>query len=300
MRTVLGFDGTARELLTDLAADGGAVLFVDNLDFFEDEERRIVVDLVREAAGIPGFAVIATARRNFGVEEPNWLPSDALDHLGRAEPIMIDELSDAEVDEIRHAAPGLAPLLADTHPARDVTRNLFRLARLVTRPKDAMVLRTEADMAEQWWQTADGKLDGDHRDRARLLRVLAEVALSHAGPLDASIHPAEAVDALVTSETLRDLRNDRVAFRHDVLREWAIGNLLHSDPTMIERLPLTRLASAALARVWSSPHAWLLSVRLIARAGNLSLNVLAARAHMVPGVVRHCWPSFDPKSRPSC
>lgn len=248
MRAVLGFDGTARELLTDLAADGGAVLFVDNLDFFEDEERRTVVDLVREAAGIPGFAVIATARRNFGVEEPSWLPPDALDHLGRAEPIMIDELSDAEVDEIRHAAPRLAPLLADTHPARDVTRNLFRLARLVTRPEDAMVLRTEADMAEQWWQTADGKLDGDHRDRARLLKALAEVALSHARPLDVSNHPAQAVDALVASETLRDLRNDRVAFRHDVLREWAIGNLLHSDPTMIERLPLTRPASAALAR----------------------------------------------------
>lgn len=248
MRAVLGFDGTARELLTDLAADGGAVLFVDNLDFFEHEERRTVVDLVREAADIPGFAVIATARRNFGVEEPSWLPPDALDHLGRAEPIMIDELSDAEVDEIRHAAPRLAPLLADTHPARDVTRNLFRLARLVTRPEDAMVLRTEADMAEQWWQTADGKLDGDHRDRARLLKALAEVALSHAGPLDVSNHPAQAVDALVASETLRDLRNDRVAFRHDVLREWAIGNLLHSDPTMIERLPLTRPASAALAR----------------------------------------------------
>ena len=248
MRAVLGFDGTARELLTDLAADGGAILFVDNLDFFEDEERRTVVDLVREAADIPGFAVIATARRNFGVEEPSWLPPDALDHLGRAEPIMIDELSDTEVDEIRHAAPRLAPLLADTHPARDVTRNLFRLARLVTRPEDAMVLRTEADMAEQWWQTADGKLDGDHRDRARLLKALAEVALSHAGPLDVSNHPAQAVDALVASETLRDLRNDRVAFRHDVLREWAIGNLLHSDPTMIERLPLTRPASAALAR----------------------------------------------------
>ncbi|MDP1947074.1 MAG: ATP-binding protein [Nitrospirota bacterium] len=248
MRAVLGFDGTARELLTDLAADGGAVLFVDNLDFFEDEERRTVVDLVREAAGIPGFAVIVTARRNFGVEEPSWLPPDVLDRLGRAEPIMIDELSAAEVDEIRHAAPRLAPLLADTHPARDVTRNLFRLARLVTRPEYAIVLRTEADMAEQWWQTADGKLDGDHRDRARLLKALAEVALSHAGPLDVSNHPAQPVNALVASETLRDLRNDRVAFRHDVLREWAIGNLLHSDPTMIERLPLTRPASAALAR----------------------------------------------------
>lgn len=248
MRAVLGFDGTARELLTDLAADGGAVLFVDNLDFFEDEERRTVVDLVREVASIPGFAVIATARRNFGVEEPSWLPPDSLDHLGRAEPIMIGELSDAEVDEIRYAAPRLAPLLADTHPARDVTRNLFRLAHLASRLGDAQVLRTEVDMAEQWWKMADGKLDGDHRNRARLLRALAEVALSHAGLLDVSNHPAQSVDALVTSETLRDLRNDRVAFRHDVLREWAIGNLLHSDPTMIERLHLSRPASVALAR----------------------------------------------------
>ena len=90
MRAVLGFDGTARDLLTDLAGNGGAILFVDNLDFFNDEERRTVVDLVREAASVPGFAVIVTARRNFGVEEPNWLPSDALERLGRAEPILIE------------------------------------------------------------------------------------------------------------------------------------------------------------------------------------------------------------------
>ena len=249
MRAVLGFDGTAHDLLTDLAADGGAVLFVDNLDFFDDEERSTVVDLVREAASVPGFAVIATARRNFGVEEPNWLPADALDRLGRADPIMIGELSDAEVDEIRHAAPKLAPLLADTHPARDVTRNLFRLARLASRPGDAPIPRTEVDMAEQWWQTADGRLDDDHRDRARLLKALAEAGDSRMPNRWTSvIIPAKAVNALVASETLRDLGNDRVAFRHDVLREWAIGNLLHSEPTMIERLPLDRPASAALAR----------------------------------------------------
>jgi hypothetical protein len=118
MRAVLGFDGTARDLLTDLAGDGGAVLFIDNLDFFDDGERRTVVDLVREAASVPGFFVIVTARRNFGVEEPNWLPPEALDRLGRAEPIVIGELSEPEVEEMRHAAPRLAPLLADTHPAR--------------------------------------------------------------------------------------------------------------------------------------------------------------------------------------
>jgi len=248
MRAALGFDGTASDLLTDLASNGGAILFVDNLDFFNDEERRTVVDLVREAASIPGFAVIVTARRNFGVEEPNWLPSDALERLGRAEPILISELSEAEVDEMRHAAPKLAPLLADTHPARDVIRNLFRLARLANRAGDEPTPRTEVDMAEQWWQTADGRFDGDHRERARLLKALAEQALSRAELLDVSDRPARAVDALVASESLRDLGNDRVAFRHDVLREWAIANLLYSESTTIERLPLDRPASAALAR----------------------------------------------------
>jgi hypothetical protein len=204
--------------------------------------------LVREAANVPGLAVIATARRNFGIEEPNWLPADALDRFGRAEPIVIGELTEAEVDELRYAAPGLAPLLADHHPARDVTRNLYRLARLANQPKDEPIPHTEIDMAERWWQTADGKMDSNHRERARLLKALAEQALIRAEPLDVSDRPAAAVDGLVASETLRDLRNDRVAFRHDVLREWAIANLLYLEPEAIRRLPLDRPAPAALAR----------------------------------------------------
>ena len=248
MRAVLGFGGTAHDLLSDLAGSGGAILFVDNLDFYSDGARATVIDLVREAAKIPGLSVVATARHNFGVEEPNWLPEDALNLLGRSDPIVIGELSDTEVDEVRHAAPRLAPLLAENHPARDVARNLFRLARLANWPGDERGLRTEVDMAEQWWRTADGKHDDNHRERARLLKTLAEQAVSRTEPLDISNHPTKAVDALIVSETLRDLRNDHVAFRHDVLRDWAIANLLHSEPTMIDHLPLDRPAPAALAR----------------------------------------------------
>ena len=248
MRAVIGFDGSARDLLSDFAADGGAILFVDNLDFFKDDEQRTVVDLIRVAADVPGFAVIATARRNFGIEEPSWLPADTLNRLGSAEPIVIGELSEDEVAEIRHADPNLAPLLADTHPARDVARNLFRLGRLATLPGDAQGLHTEIDMAEQWWKTADGKRDDSHRDRARLLKALAEETISCAESPNVRHYPPLAIDALVQSETLRDLGNDRVAFRHDVLREWAIGNLIHAEPMIIERLPLDRPASAALAR----------------------------------------------------
>ncbi len=248
MRAVLGFDGTAHDLLTDLACDGGAILFVDNLDFFSDEECKTVIDLVREAPNVPGVAVVATARRNFAVEEPNWLPSDTLACLGRAEPIVIGELSEAEVNEMRAAAPMLAQLLTDTHPARHMARNLFHLARLASRPRNEPIPHTEVDMAEQWWQTADGKLDSDHRERARLLKALAEQALAPAEPLDVSDRLARAVNALVASETLRDLGSDRVAFRHDVLREWAVANLLHSEPMMIERLSLDCTAPAVLAR----------------------------------------------------
>src|SRR5262249_11344142 len=73
MRAVLGFNGTARDLLGDLASDGGAALFIDNLDSINADERRTVNDLIRAASEVSGIVVIATARRNFGVDEPSWL-----------------------------------------------------------------------------------------------------------------------------------------------------------------------------------------------------------------------------------
>jgi hypothetical protein len=248
LRTTLGFDGTARDFLSDLAAAGSAILFLDNLDFYEDRERLTVIDLIREAAKIPGMSVIATARRDFGVAEASWLPKEIIDQLGRTESVVIDELTDAETEELRHAAPQLRALLADNHPARQVARNLFRLSRLANRPSDAPMPRTEVDMAEQWWETADGKKDQSYRDRARVLNALAKQALSGTEQLDVSGFPSTAVDALVASETLRDRGPDRATFRHDVLREWAIANLLFSDPLLIERLPLGRPGPASLAR----------------------------------------------------
>jgi hypothetical protein len=248
MRGLLNFDGSAHDLLSDLAATGGAILFIDNLDFYGEEERLTVIDLVREAAKVRGISVIATARRDFGVAEPSWLPAATLDLLGRAEPVFIDELSDGEAEELRSGTPGLAALLADQHPARPVARNLFRLSRLANRPSEAPMPRTEAEMAEQWWQSADGAKDGGHRERARALASLAAQAIGRSEHLSVEGQSAAAVDALVRSGTLRDLGNDRVIFRHDVLREWAIANFLFADPAALARLPLDRPAPPDLAR----------------------------------------------------
>lgn len=248
MRAQLGFDGTIRELLVELANDGGATIFVDSLDSFSVEERLTVVDVVGEASLVPGVTVVATARPGFGIDEPNWLPSDVLARLVQTEPITIDELSKAEVEQLTMTDPSLAPLLKDGHPARQVARNLFRLARLAAQPASAPVLRTEVDMAEQWWATADGARDGGWRDRSRLLRDTAAQTLSGVDFLDVKAQAAAPIDALVASGTLRDIGIDRVAFRHDVLREWAIANALHTDPVLVDRLSLDRPATAMLAR----------------------------------------------------
>ena len=101
-------------------------------------------------------------------------------------------------------------------------------------------------MARQWWDTADGPDDG-RRERARVLRAVADGALAGAGTVNVDNLPPAAVDALVRSESLRDFGNDRVAFRHDVLTEWAVSCLL-SDLGVFDRLPLPSPAPAILAR----------------------------------------------------
>ncbi len=245
LRAVLEFDGRAPELLADLAQSGGAILFIDNLNRFTEHERLTVIDLVRAASTVPGVSVVATARTGLDDDETSWLPTDALQRLVRAKPITIGELSDPEIDQLRQAAPQLAALLADGHPAQQVARNLFRLSRLATRGA-ADSQRTEIDMARQWWDTADGP-DNGRRERARVMRAVAEGALAGAATVNVDDLPPAAVDALVRSESLRDFGSDRVAFRHDVLAEWAVSCLL-TDLRVFDRLPLQRSAPAMLAR----------------------------------------------------
>lgn len=248
LRTSIGMAGTLRELLLDLASDGGAHLFIDNVDDFDEAEQATVTDVLREASTIAGFVVLVTGRRTPDVASGSWLPADALARFDRRPPVLIEDLTQEEVDDLRTLAPHLAPLLADTHPARDVARNLFRLSRLALMDAASIVLRTEADMAEQWWTTADGRTDDLHRERQRIIHAVALQALGSAEPLSVASQSTAAIAALVKSETLRDVRVNVVAFRHDVLREWAVANLLHNDPALIDQLPLQRPSPPALAR----------------------------------------------------
>jgi hypothetical protein len=168
---------------------------------------------------VPNFQVIATARIDFDKDEPNWLPKEALAKLGCGPPVIINELGDEQVEELRAAAPSLRALLADDHPARDMARNLFRLSRLLEVQGSTEQLRSEVDLLERWWTTADGRPDG-RRERARILADLADAVLAGGDHVESRATPA-AIDGLIASGSLRELGLDRLAFRHDVLREWA-------------------------------------------------------------------------------
>ena len=176
LRDSLGYEGSATDLLADLAASGGGMVMVDNVEGYTLEERATVVDLVLAAAKTPGVSVVATARPDYGRDEPGWLPQGALDVLGQAPAVIVDELTQDEVSALKAAAPGLRDLLADRHPARAVVRNLFRLKRLA-RFDAGTDIHTELDLARRWWIQADGDALG-RRDRGRLLHRLGEDALA--------------------------------------------------------------------------------------------------------------------------
>ncbi len=248
MRTALKFAGTARDLLIDLALQGGTGIFIDNLDFYNKEGRSLIIDLLRAAAKVPGIFVIVTARNNFGKDEQNWLPEEALKTLGVADPIWIDELNETEIKEIKYAAPALASLLTNTHPAREVIRNLFRLAYFAKEPKDAKIPLSEVEMAQQWYETADGVSRDNKREAQRLLRTLSEKALDGPRIMDVQEYSSNMIDELIRRDVLCDLGNDRVTFRHDIFREWSIANLLYFDWSKIDLLHLDRPAAPDQAR----------------------------------------------------
>ena len=81
----------------------------------------------------------------------------------------------------------------------------------------------------------------------RIIAELGEIAL--AGGTMLELREDSAARAHLTrSLTLTEVRRDQVAFYHDVLRDWGIGNLIHEDHTRLSGINLTVPASPRVAR----------------------------------------------------
>lgn len=251
LQAQLGCDAGAAELLTDLAGDGGGVLFIDGLDRFDDPgQRATVADLIRAAAQVQGCRVVFTARLDFDGDARAWLPTEALQELGEAPPLVIDELGDEEITWLRHGDPSLAALLRPGHPAEKLVRNLYRLDRLA---RAASAENTspfsEAQMAWQWWTTGDAASAAGRLDRRRVLRALAVHSLASSAPMASGGCPADAITALIESGSLRAPDSVHVEPAHDVIRDWAIGCVLYEAPEYCAGIALEAPAPVRLRHV---------------------------------------------------
>jgi len=247
LANALGIPGSADAFLTDLAASGGAYLFIDGIDMVDDAGRqRTISELLRAACAIPGFTVIATARRTGASDAIPWLDDRISTALGGMHAVEVGALSDEEVTILTGQAPELRMLLDASHPAAQLARNLYRLSRLLREPSAASV-RTEAGLAQLWWISADGAPTAEVRAAQRILKALASAALTGEAGIDLD-EDSPARDHLLGAQSLREVRPDRLDFNHDVLRDWAIGNYLAEDPPRLAGCDLGGPVSPRVAR----------------------------------------------------
>lgn len=243
----LDIPGSAVEFLTDLATSGGAMLFIDGIDMFDDVGRqRTIAELVRAASAIPDFKVVVTTRTAGSVDAELWLDDQIVAAMGGAHPIQVGPLSEDEVATLVDQAPHLQSLLDPKHPAAGLARNLYRLSRLLKAP-GATGIRTEAAMAGFWWRSADGAPVNDVRAAQRLMAALAASALKGSGGLEVAEDSA-ARSHLIGALTLREVWRDRLDFHHDVLRDWAIGSYISEDSQRLAALDLGVPVSPRVAR----------------------------------------------------
>ena len=247
LANALGIPGSADSFLTDLAASGGAYLFIDGIDMVDDAGRqRTISELLRAAGAIPGFTVIATARQTGASDAIPWLDDRISTALGGMHAVTVGALSDQEVAILTDQAPELRTLLDAGHPAAQLARNLYRLSRLLREPSAALV-RTEAELAQLWWIGADGAPTAEVRAAQRIFRALATAALKGDAGIDLD-EDSSARNHLLGAQSLREVRPDRLDFNHDVLRDWAIGNYLTEDPSRLGGFDLAGPVSPRVAR----------------------------------------------------
>jgi hypothetical protein len=254
MRSTIGCTVSREELFNELGCGGGAVLFIDNIDQIEDAaELATVSDLLVGVAKSPGWRAVVTG----AVGNDDWktkLPPQ-LKQVGVDE-LLVDEIDDAEAAALCEANNALAFIMSRDHPARGIARNLFHLSRMIELGAGEMEgsprIASETDLARLWWRYGGGRAeDGGRFSRLKVLRAMAKQAVAE--PVRA-IFKADDFDSptlaeLVKFDSLREAtRGAKVAFRHDVLRDWTVGFQLDEEPDLLEGLRKDAPIPVGLAR----------------------------------------------------
>lgn len=254
MAHAIGCKVSQNELFNELGCGGGATLFIDNIDQIDAPgDWATVSDLLASVATSPGWKAVATGA--LGNDEWKTKLPAGVRQAGIAT-LEVGEITDDEVAVLSEGNRALAVILSGEHPAKGIARNLFYLSRLVELSAGnadvAASIATEIDLARLWWRYGGGRAEDDGRfARLKLLRTLSAQVIAHPGRTTFQVDELEsaAVANLLRFESLReDVRGATVIFRHDVLRDWAVGFLLHENKDLVNSIPMDQSLPVGLGR----------------------------------------------------
>jgi hypothetical protein len=242
------------ELFNELGCGGGATLFIDNIDQIDDVgEWATVNDLLSGVARCAGWRAVVTG----GTGNGEWKTklSEEVRNGGVAT-LHVSELTDDETTTLSEQNHALAIILGNDHPARGIARNLFYLSRMVElgagQGGPAAGIATEMDLARLWWRYGGGRSEDSGRlARLRVLRAMGAQFVANPGRVSfkADDFASSTLAELLRFDSLReDIKGSTVAFRHDLLRDWTVGFLLHEDGDLLKNLPVDRPVPTGLAR----------------------------------------------------
>ena len=254
MAHAIGCRVSLDELFNELGCGGGATLFVDNIDQIDEPgDWATASDLLTGVARNPGWRAVVTG----GLGNDEWKSKlSALVRDAGIATLEIGAISDDEVAVLSEGNQALAIILSADHPARGIARNLFYLSRMIElgagQAGAAASIATEIDLARLWWRYGGGRAEDDGRfARLKVLRAVGAQVISNPGRTAFKVDELDSstVASLLRFDSLQeDIKGATVAFRHDVLRDWTVGFLLHENKELLSTLPMDGPVATGLGR----------------------------------------------------
>jgi energy-coupling factor transporter ATP-binding protein EcfA2 len=254
MAHTIGCQISGDELFNELGCGGGATLFIDNIDQIDAPgDWATVSDLLTGVARNPGWRAVVTG----GLGNDEWkskLPEQAR-NVGIAA-LDVGAITDDEVVVLSEGNQALAIILSADHPAKGIARNLFYLSRMIElgagQAGAAATIASEVDLARLWWRYGGGRAeDADKFARLKVLRLMGAQVISNPGRTVFNVDELDpsTVFALLRFDSLQeDIKGATVSYRHDVLRDWTVGFMLHENKDLLNAVPMDGPIATGLAR----------------------------------------------------
>ncbi|MDB5616722.1 MAG: hypothetical protein JWQ24_960 [Tardiphaga sp.] len=254
MAHTIGCPVSRDELFNELGCGGGATLFIDNIDQIDDPgDWATVSDLLISVARNPGWRAVVTG--GLGNDEWKSKVSEQVRTVGIAA-LDVGAITDDEVVVLSEENHALAIILSADHPAKGIARNLFYLSRMIELGAGlagaATSIASEVNLARLWWRYGGGRAeDADRFFRLKVLRMIGAQVIANPGRTVFNVDEFESstVVALLRFDSLQeDIKGATVSYRHDVLRDWTVGFMLHENRALLSAVPMEGPIAVGLAR----------------------------------------------------